>query len=476
MQEARIPILSRWLSGFLDHAPPVYLVGGTVRDLLLGRRPADVDLACKNARELATSLARERKAAFVPMEKDPSAPSFRLVNRDDPDDFLDVTELRAGDIQADLAERDFTINAMAIRLRPEDPGLCGDLVDPLGGRDDLARRLVRPVGENNLRDDPLRILRGFRFAAQLDFSLAEGSLDIFARYRDLLRGISGERVQKELLDLLETDLAGEQVRGMEQCGVLDVVFPEVSSMRGCAQDGFHHLDVWEHSLVVFGACEKIAARPETEFPSHGGQVRGYLSRGRNKAVLKMAALLHDAGKPDTRRFREEKNRYTFYGHARAGARKADETGRRLRMSNRDRGLLTLLVAEHVHVMDLAAPKVKDSTRMSWFRKMGEHAVAGLILGLADTRGKKGPAVTGQDRECRESFCKKMVAEYYDRIRDTLAEKPLVTGSDLLDMGLDPGPEVGRILDELRKARDDGTVSTREEAMDMARRMMEGEGS
>jgi putative nucleotidyltransferase with HDIG domain len=462
--------LGRWLLGNAEAMPPVWLVGGTVRDLLLGKEPGDLDIVCHGAKSLAAALARAKNAALVPMEKDSRAPSYRVVSRQDPDDYLDVTELRGPDMDSDLRARDFSVNAMALEIRPEAPGLTGETLDPCGGQEALSARRLEILGEQNILDDPLRIMRGYRLAGTLGFTLSPGTLELFTRHAALLTQVAMERVTRELLLLLDSGRAAPLVRMMDAQGVLAVLFPETLPMRGCVQEGFHHLDVWEHSLLVFEECGKILGALETEFGEDGAGVRAYLGESRRRPLLLLAALLHDIGKPMAKRTNAEKGRATFYGHDRKGAALVEETARGMRLSAKDREYLALLVREHIHVLDLAKPHVREKTRMAWFRSMGGAAAASLVLALADIRGRRGPFVTEKDTREREDYCHAMIHALYGGVLERLREKPFVTGQDLLDLGMAPGPRMRKALEKVREAQDAGEVTDREAALALAREL------
>lgn len=460
-------IMSRLLSWFsgVEINVPVYLVGGCVRDILMGNRAADLDLASPRAESLARELARANWAGLVRMEKAPKAPCYRVVKRNDPDNFLDVVGLRGPDIESDLHDRDFTINAMAITF---DGIGYGQIVDPLSGRSDIADKRIRAVSLKNLKDDPLRILRGFRFAAQLGFAIDPQSLKDFSAAAPGLSKTANERVTREILHLLASPESLGQILSMDRAGVLQMVFPELTLLKGVGQNEYHHEDVWNHTLGVFGQMEAIVSDPAAWFGEASANVTEYIEKAHNLPVLKLAALFHDAGKPRARAVRPDNGAVTFYGHEKFGAEIVRDAGIRLKMSNADVGLWEQLVAEHIHAEDLLKDGVREKTILSWFRKMGEHAVSALILAMADAASKEGPKTLPEEREKRSARACELVRAYYGSIRKRLEMKPLVTGGDILALGLPPGPEVGRLLALVQDAWDEGLVKTREDALSLVK--------
>ena len=463
--------LTRWLEKGGSSAP-LYLVGGSVRDFVLKRPMKDIDLVCPNARELAQSLAKMRNAALVAMEKDPHAPCYRLVNRNNPADFLDITQLRGPDIHSDLADRDFTINAMALSLEngfPQQPMQA--LLDPLGGLADLQKRRIRSLGCKNLADDPLRIMRAFRFSAQLGFDIEETTLQDCTTLAPGLERVAMERITSELMTILETPDSYAIVRQMWKSGVLSPIFPEITAMEACQQDGFHHTNVWEHSLDVYAALEGLINCLKDVFHKHGPQVEGCLKTDRTIPMLKLSALLHDIGKPQTGRYDPAKGRTTFFGHAKKGEVLARDVVSRMRLRAKDQDFVCLLVSEHRHVEQLARPDVKKKTLMAWYRQLRDASVPCALLAMADNLSKQGVMCSEEDRAKREEYLLNMIREYFDTAVDILARPLLLNGNDLLQMGVPKGPEIGRILRIVTNAQDTGQVKTKVQALAMANNLL-----
>jgi poly(A) polymerase len=461
--------LKYWLDPSSIIIPPLYLVGGTVRDLLLGDQPKDIDLVCRNAKDFACRLGGRRNAAVVLMEKKPDEPCYRVVDREHPDNFLDIAEMRGLTIFDDLSRRDFTINAMAAEIRED--GTAGPLLDPSTGAADLEQKTIKMTGPGSLVSDPLRILRAVRFSAGLGFTVDLQTREEMRRRAPLLRGVSGERIMTELLLILQTPQSSSFVREMDQLGILDVLFPEIVPMKGCAQNGFHHKDVWEHSLLVAENCEEVLYNLTSHFGGWDGEIVSNLAVNSRLPLLKLSALLHDIGKPQTGGMSPETGRRTFYGHHKAGALIVTALAGRMSMSCRDRDLLILLVSEHLHVLSLSVHNVKASTRMKWFRKMKENVIPAIILGMADIKSSLGSESTVKWRNHFLEWSRNTVGTYYETIRTRLASQNLVTGRDLIALGMAPGPDMGRLLDMLRNAQDTGEISTRDDALALAKDLL-----
>ncbi|MBI5632159.1 MAG: HD domain-containing protein [Nitrospirae bacterium] len=454
--------LRRWFENGLPEGD-VYLVGGTVRDLLMNADPKDLDLVCRDAKKLAMSVARLKNAALVMMEKKPEEPCYRVVDRDDPGNFLDITEMRGETIGEDLGQRDFTINAMAISLYAD--GTTGDLLDPFDGKRDIQQNVIRMVSKEAFVSDPLRILRAFRFAAALTFTIEGQTLKAMQANAPLLKQVSVERIMAELQAILLTADSSRWFRQMDGMGILEIILPEILLMKGCQQNWYHHKDVWEHSLLVMEQVEVILSDLSC-FGNVSGRVADLLDEEKT-VFLKLAGLLHDVGKPSTGGTTPGTSRIIFYGHDKAGAEIMKAVAARLKLSSRAGDFLVGLVAEHLRPLALSSPKAKPAARMRWFRKLKDNAVPALILSIADVMSSLGPESGDDYREHFVAWATESIAEYFVSIKPVLESPLLINGNDLIRMGMQPGIVLGRMLYRLRFAQDLGKINSRGEALKLA---------
>ena len=467
-------ILERWLTPLNDDLPVLYAVGGAVRDHFMGRTLGDIDLVCRNAGGFSRLLAdcQDMPTTVVPFTRDRRAACYRVVNRRRPEDFMDVVEMRGPEIEADLALRDFTVNALAIRIGPG--GRLKEVIDCLGGRQDINHRILRACYPTALADDPLRILRAARLAAWLGFTIDPGTVEFMKKYAGDLTQTASERITAELLKLLRCRHSLPHIRLLDKTGALGVILPEISATKGCEQNGYHHLDVWEHSLETLAACESIINNPESAFGRAGRAVRDILDRNANLPLLKLAALLHDAGKPQVKHFDPERGRETFHGHARRGAEMAASTAFRLRLSAIDGNLLSLLVRHHMRPVILSQPDVKPATIVKWFREVNDIALLVMVLSVADVTAKSGEKLTRAAKDRFFEWARRTSLYYLESLKTTLSRPNLVNGRDLIDLGLPPGPDLGRILAEIRQKQDLGEIISREKALILAKELIHQE--
>lgn len=458
-------ILGTWLSPVKADLPPLYLVGGTVRDHLLSRPSKDIDIVCMDAKNVARLIASANRASFIPFEKKADQPCYRVAKKNQGNDFLDIAPMYGGNLDTDLNRRDFTINAIAVRINPD--GSPGERIDPLNGAADIEKKCIRMTGENVFIDDPLRMLRAVRFAAILDFFIHETTINGIKKQRHLIENVAYERITSELLQIFATPNAAISMKMADKIGLLEHIFFEITAMKECRQNAYHHLDVWPHSIEVLTKCEYITTHLHEYFGDDDVQIEKNLTNKNRLALLKLGAMLHDVGKPSTQDKNEKTGRITFYGHHKTGSKIMATISERLRLSKQDQDFLYILVAEHMHALDLSASNVNSKTLTRWFKKMGDDGIALIIQSIADIMSIKGPDSSPEYMENHLQWARKSVRDYYTKVKPRIESKNFVTGKDMMKLGIVPGPEMGRILKKVRAAQDEGKIIDKASAMILA---------
>jgi putative nucleotidyltransferase with HDIG domain len=445
---------------------PIWLVGGAVRDLLVGRPVRDVDLAVPGgsvaaARRLAERLA----AAYVPLGEPHGM--ARVVLPGSPPVSVDLADLRAPTLEDDLAARDVTIDALAVDLAAL---LRGPAVvqDPTGGVGDLAGRRLRACAASAFADDPLRVLRLLRLAHQLEFAIEPETETLARSAVSGLASVAAERVRDELTHVLRLPRSAPAVRQADDWGVLETILPEVGAMRVASQSAPHRFTVWEHSLraleaadALLGDLRLLAPHDARAAASFAEPLGGGLTR---REVWKLAVLLHDVAKPETRSV-EPDGRTRFMGHDRIGAERAQAIAARLRWPGRAGQVLALLVRQHLRPMHLGMlDEVSRRARYRLHRDVGEEVPALVCLTIADAAGTDGRAPGLVYRGGTRALLESLLAGERPAAEEAAAP-PLVRGEDVMaTLGLGPGPAVGRALRRAREAQALGLVRTREEAL------------
>ncbi len=460
-----------------EFASESYLVGGAVRDCLMHRpRRADLDVAVKgNGLEVARRVVDRtgHGATLVPL--DSKRLTGRLVLRSNGTITIDVSALKGETIYDDLRARDFTINSIAIVLDDFIESGLKRVVDPLGGRADLQNRVVKASSANAFRDDPLRILRAFRFAAALDFRISPDTLDLIPSSLASLQDVSPERVRDELIALLAANKCFPALLSMDAAGVFDLLFPELAPMKGCSQNEYHHLDVWDHSLETVRCLEAQVALRFPCFDSLIPVIDQYLRQqpvtGRPRtALLKLAAIFHDAGKPDTR-FVDAEGRVRFFGHEKVSEEIFSQVGGRLKLATREMTIIKEWILGHMRPMFLNGQLISKRAVHRLYRKFGTDIFGLLILHLADLAASRGPART---REAEEMACNSVsrALEICSELEKS-PPRPLLSGRDLMSFfGLSSGPQLGRILAHLAELQAEGEITSTEEAIAAVRKYLE----
>ena len=444
-----------------------WLVGGAVRDRLLGRATDDIDIALDgDPRPAARRIAKASGGAAFQLSDEFGG--WRAVGPGHAWN-VDVLPLRDGDLAADLAARDFTINAMA------EPLAGGELVDPHGGREDVAARRLRMVGEQALRDDPLRTLRAVRLSVELGLELEPATAAAVTAHAGLIERTSPERVFAELKRIVTAPDVRRGIELMREHGLLAAVLPELEALRGVDQSVYHHADVYDHTLEVLGQVVAMQADPaavglgevaEPVAALLAEPLADELDRG---GAMRLAALLHDAAKPQTRG--EHEGRVTFVGHDREGAGLARDVLKRLRASERLAGYVAALTRHHLRLGFLVHEQPL-SRRSVWRYLVATRPYTAdvTLLTVADrlaTRGRKAePAIAAH-----VGLAVEMLRHAFEE-RDADPRPPLIPG-DKLAAALDitPGPELGTLLAQLEEDRFAGEVATAEEAVERARELL-----
>jgi poly(A) polymerase len=469
-------ILHKWMAPVTEDLFPLYLVGGAVRDHLLNREIRDVDLACTEPEKTATLLGQHHDAAVVKFEKKQNAVCYRVVDRNNKKDFLDIVQLWNNSISQDLLRRDFTINSIAIQINKN--GQINKIIDPLHGEKDLQNRRIRISASNAFQSDPLRTLRAFRFAAELDFSLDKMTEKMIIENASLISSISVERIMNEFLKICATNHAAQNIRLMDKMGLLEAVFPEIQKMKGCGQNAFHHLDVWDHSMLVLENCEQIISNLQHYFPETANQIRDSLTRNNRLALIKLSALLHDIGKPntrigkpDTREMCKKSKDVTFHGHDREGQKIISNLSRRLKMSTQDREFIESMVGNHLHVLFLSRADVKEKTILRWIRKLQDNFIPLVIITMADCKSILGPASNKKTLDHHLAWSRDMSKKYFIEIRQKFKQLNLINGNDLIALGMSPGPDFGQALNIIREAQDLGKIQNHHQGLALAKKII-----
>lgn len=453
----------------LSGAAPIWLVGGAVRAALRGDPPGDdVDLiidgdAAAAARRLAAATGADRYSLSSDFG------SWRLSGGD-LGLTVDITPLQGDDLATDLARRDFTVNAVAIPLTGGEP------VDPHGGRADAAAGVLRMVGPNAFRSDPVRLVRLVRFAHETGMRADEATRLTARSQAALVDGATPERLMEELRRVLRLADAAGAVADLDRLGVLGALIPPLEDARGMEQNPYHHKDVLGHVLEVVAHTQEIVRDPAPVFRRRAPEVRAALDQEladgltRGQALL-LGALFHDVAKPATRAV-QDSGRVTFFGHDRQGAEMADAWCRRWRTSTRLREFVVACVADHL-VLGFMVHRQPLSLRQvhRYRRRIAPREIELTVLSVADRLATRGPR-TRESAITRHLALARELMEVHLRLEDQGTPPPVIPGDRLADgLGRRPGPWLAEVLEAIAEEQVVGTVRTPEQALRFAERWL-----
>ena len=459
-------------------AIPCYVVGGLVRDRCLRRSTSahNADLAVpRDALTLSRALAAHLRGSYVPLDEE--AGSARIVVADAGGHLeLDVSDFRGPTLEEDLARRDFTINAMAVALTDwvRDPAHPAPLIDPLRGRDALERRVLSACFPGAFEEDPLRILRAYRFMAQLECAVEPSTVSLMRQALPRLPQISGERIRDELIAIFDTDRAHVAVRALNELGALDVVFPELSDGRGMEQGGFHHLDVLGHQLETVAQADRFLSDFSEFSEALRAPMAAYcaaqpIDRRSRRSLIKLAGLLHDVGKP-ARRTVEQDGEIWFLGHEHSGAEIVTGIVERIRLSHRESEMVCRLVLHHLRPGFLSRePQLTRRAVYRFFKELGDDGPACLLTWWADRMATRGPMSRLDQLDQQRGRLEELLNAYFFKAEEVVRPVRLLDGRRLMDaFGLAPGPLIGALLGAIEEAQAEGRLHTPEEALAFAR--------
>lgn len=407
--------------------------GGCVRDRLLGLEPSDYDIATSARPEQVEALFERtipvgKQFGIVIVVVDGANFEVATFREDGP--YVDgrrPASVHFSDARSDALRRDFTINAMF-----EDP-LGGEIIDYVGGRADLAAGVLRAVGDPKARfaEDRLRMIRAVRFATRFGFAIDPPTLAAVRAEPDRLAIVSAERIGEEIVRILTEGSAKAGFELLDQTGLLAVVLPEITAMKGCEQSPDHHPegDVFVHTMLCLSHLPPACTE-----------------------TLALGVLLHDVAKPITAQVRD--GRHTFYGHLERGAEMAAEICTRLRRSRAVTERVQFLVAQHLR--HCSAPDMRPATLKRFLRQDGIDEL--LELTRIDGLSSNG------DLAYYEFFRNALADLGADQARPT----PLIDGNDLIELGMEPGPLFGRILDAIEDRQLEGTLTSRDQALEFVK--------
>ena len=460
-----------------------YLVGGSVRDAMLGKTTRDVDIVvCGSANRVGDTLAESLDGHKIRIDFERDAARVIAGNQDHAV-VIDLLSLADTGILPDLRRRDFTINAIATPLESAVLGTW-NLIDPLGGAQDIDSKTIRAVSGKVFTEDPVRLLRAVRLSAETGFAIEPETESLIRGFAPRLTDSSPERIRSELLRILAARGAAKWVRLMDSLGLLSTFIPELDLARDVSQPREHYYDVFGHLVAALDYADQIVSnRYERDFvremmPTFD-RMDAYFGQGAadghtRGTFLKLTALLHDIAKPQTKTV-EPSGRVRFFGHSEMGEEIAGEVLARLRVGRRGIGMVRSMVRHHLRPRQMGNKGELPTNRAihRYYRDLGDVALDTLYLNMADFLAARGPHITPSEMRNQVRVINHILTVGPQNQTVVASRKGLLTGHDIMsELQIEPGPLIGRLLKSVAEAEARGRIRNREEALKLARANIE----
>lgn len=484
------PILEELVSLFPPDAP-VFVVGGAVRDALLKRQVTELDFilpekAIKQARKVADHFG----GAFYVLDGERDYGRAMIPQAGDQTLVMDFAPFQGQDLEADLLLRDFTINAVAMGISPPYP-----IHDPLGGVQDLLARRLRACSPTAISSDPIRVLRGIRFSIKYDLRAEKETKQQMKAATSMINITSEERIRDELFKLLDSKKPAAAIQVLDSLGGLEYVLPELSELKETRQSAPHIDDTWQHTLSVVRSLRSIwdilstSYDPDSTSNLFMGVLTQRLGRYRKQladhlnnnlvpyrtiqALNILAALYHDSGKPKCQEI-EQDGQARFINHEEQGAEIVSRRALQLHLSNSEIKRLQTIVRHHMRPLWLAQSGTLPSRRAK-FRFFHDTHAAGVdicLLSLADTLGTYGHTLTPEIWKQQVDVVRELLEAWWEHKEEQVFPTPLIDGNELMnEFNLQPGPLIGRLIEELSEAQATGKVLNQRQAFEHINRIL-----
>ncbi len=453
----------------------IYIVGGFIRDLMMGydlSKKIDIDFTLNtNIASFTKKVSDKFKADYIILNRDFN--TIRIIIRDFDFDYqMDFTEFKGKTIQEDLYKRDFTVNAVAIELgkflnAKSKKDLRKYLIYPTNTLKHFCNKKIVSVNSNSLIDDSLRMLRAFSIGAHLTFEIEKNTLREINENKMAIHKISFERIRDEIFRLLSTDNSYKYILKMAETGLFDEIFPELKNGKNIEQGPYHKFDVYYHSLECIKQFESILGKIYQDDYLRvrlkkilEDYISGYRSQ---KALLKLALLYHDVGKPNVRFI--EDGKIKFWGHEKVSQDITEEMAKRYRLSNAEMKSLKNMVYNHMRPGHLV--EQKESTkkaRYRFFKDAGLNTPLVILLSIADKYATAGELITKQSMRDHEKFLIKLLKEYF-HIQERIEPEKLIDGNDIMKiLDIKPSPMVGKIIEEVELLQMQNKIKNKKQAI------------
>ena len=459
-------ILSKIAQTFPNNT--IYAVGGTVRDCIMGKpyRDRDIIVADADAKEFSKKLHEMFDSAFVPLDEKNKI--YRIVlknseNKHSPE-MIDITNPIENSLERDLMRRDLTINAIAVNIH------TGEVTDIFGGIADIKNKSINYIDERNFEEDPLRLLRAYRFQATLGFEISPEVVEAVCKYSDLIDKPARERVLYELMKLFGGKYSAKALINMNKTWLLEKIFPVVAELKQVPPNSHHHLDLLNHSIEVVNQIQQLYEIAPLNVRKHlDREDFGGFSR---LAHVKLAGFLHDIGKFSTWTIDETNGRHRFIKHDVVGADLVKPLLKSLTCSNRQIEYISLMIKTHIYPSSLMKEADdNDKAMLKYCRKLKDNVIDNIILAKADRLSALGEAITRETVEQNLKSLDSLLEFYFNELKRIAPPKRLLNGREVMEiLNIEQSAKVGTILKQMYDKQLNGELLTKKEAREFVKQV------
>ena len=458
-----------------DTNTEVYVVGGYVRDFLLKKKTLDIDLVVsENAESFAKKLAKKINGKCFVLHSDLQV--YRVAVKNNPDmEYIDISLMQGKNIKEDLSRRDFTVNALAVKIENFD-NIKKNITDYFNGIKDLKNKEIKAVSKKVFIDDPLRMLRAFRFASEYNFKISKDTLSLIKKYSSKITAVAGERIKNELFRILNNRKSSQYISAIDDVKLLERMFPVIATMKKSAQSFYYHpKGLFQHCFQTYEALENILIKLDKYFPKSKDILEQHLNEHfseyvNKKNLLKFIAVFHDCAKPECAKRMDNKMR--FLGHEELGAKKTAQIMKELKMSNKEIDFAKAIISEHMRPSNLAKSEVITTrAQMRLFRDIKENTPDLLIMAMSDWHSYKNLKKKIYPKKVlqqQEKSVAKLIFAYFDFINNKPKDKILDGNVLMKEFHLKPGKIIGELLKYINNAYEEGRIKDKKQALKYAK--------